>query len=178
MEGLIDPYNFEFEQISYIIYKDEARCSIKGIWFVEREPYNFNIKEKINKLNEIIDNFLNKLINEPNQETKKNHIKMLEEKKSILTDLLNQYNELENNYIEFDKYNREQLFEFYKMEYERTWIFEFAKRKMYMAIMLNIQMIIKNKFNEFFNTYKKIRESFFRINNFIINIKKLYNTQI
>lgn len=57
MEGLVDPYNFGFEQISYIIYKDEARCSIKGIWFVEREPYNFNIKEKINKLCEIIDIF-------------------------------------------------------------------------------------------------------------------------
>lgn len=103
---------------------------------------------------------------------------MLEEKKSILADLLNQYNELEKNYIEFDKYNREQLFEFYKREYENTWIFEFAKRKMYLTIMFDIQMIIKDKFNEFFNTYKKIRESFFRINNFIINLKKLYNTQI
>lgn len=48
---------------------------------MEREPYNFNIKEKINKLCEIIDNFLNKLNNEPNQENRENHIKMLEEKK-------------------------------------------------------------------------------------------------
>lgn len=96
----------------------------------------------------------------------------------MLDDLLNQYNKLEKNYIEFDKYNREQLFEFYKREYENTWIFEFEKRKMYLTIMFDIQMIIKDKFNEFFNTYKKIRESFFRINNFIINLKKLYNTQI
>ena len=177
MEGLVDPYNYEFEQIDYIIYKDEAKCSIKGIWFVEREPYNFNIKEKINKLEEIIDNILIKLNNDA-KENRENHIRMLKEKKSSLAELLNQYNKLEKDYIEFDKYNREQLFEFYKREYEHTWVFEFSKRKMYMTIMFDIQMIIKNKFNEFFNTYNKIRGAFFRINNSIINFKKLYNTQI
>ena len=175
MEGLVDPYTTDFESLIYYIYEDEARCSISGIWYVEREQYNFNIRDKINKLDEIVDNLLNKINKEQKQENPENQIKMLEDKKNELADLLKQYNEIEKNYIEFDKYQREQLFEFYKNKYEDTWIFEFAKRKMYLNIMLDIQIIIKNKFHEFFDNYKKIRESFFRINNYIIKFKKLYS---
>ena len=95
----------------------------------------------------------------------------------MLANLLKQYNDIEKDYIEFDKYYRKELFEFYTIEYENTWFFDFAKKRMYLSILNELQIIIKNKFYEYFNNYLSIRESFFKINNYFINLKILYNIQ-
>lgn len=177
MEGLVNPNDYDINRIMYIIYKDEARCCISGIWFVNGESSHFNIKDKIRKLDEIIDNIINKLNDIPIKEDRENLIKLIKDKKGMLANLLKQYNDIEKDYIEFDKYYRKELFEFYTIEYENTWFFDFAKKRMYLSILNELQIIIKNKFYEYFNNYLSIRESFFKINNYFINLKILYNIQ-
>ncbi len=180
MEDLVNPYDSDIKNRRYTIFNDGDHCSIDGIWFVETESqsWRFNLKDKINKLDTIINNFLNKLDDDPEQENRENLIKMLKEKKCMLADLLTQFNNIEKDYIEFDKYHREELFQFYRDKYQYAWIFDFTEKSMYLSIMKNIEIIIRDKFNEFCKTYLKIRETFFKINTYIIKLKKLYNVQI
>ena len=177
MEDLVNPFDSDIKNKVYIIFNDGENCSNQGIFFVETEDWNFNIKDKINKLDAIIANLLTKVIETPNQENRENLIKKKKKKKNILADILKQYNELEKNYIEFDKYHRENLFEFYKNKYQNAWFFDVAEKRMYLSIIKNIEIIIGNKFDEFCKDYVKIRNSFFEINNYIIKLKKLYNIQ-
>ena len=178
MEDLINPLDSDIKNIRYITYNNGERCSIKGIWFVETEHRRFNIKDKINKLDAIIANLLIKIFETPNQENRDYIIKMMKEKKNILASLLSQYNDLENNYIAFDKYHRENLFQFYKNKYQSAWFFDIVEKRMYLSIIINIETMIRNKFDEFCKEYVKIRNSFFEINNYIIKLKKLYKIQI
>ena len=41
--------------------------------------------------------------------------------------------------------------------------------------MLNIQLLLKQKFDDFRDSYDNLRNEFFEINNYIIKIKKLLN---
>ncbi len=178
MEDLVNPFDSDIKNKIYYTYNDGENFSNDGIWFIEHEHRNFNIKDKINKLDAIIANLLIKIYDTPNQENRENIIKMIKGKKSNLADLLKQYNDLEKNYIEFDKYHRENLFEYYKNKYQSTWFFDFAEKKMFLSINKDIEIIIRDKFDEFCKEYIKIRNSFFKINNYIIKLKKLYDIKI
>ena len=46
---------------------------------------------------------------------------------------------------------------------------------MYFSCMLNIQRLLKHKFDNFRDDYDNLRNEFFQINNYIIKIKKLLN---
>ena len=96
-------------------------------------------------------------------------------KKDNLEDLLQKYKEKEKNYIETDKFYREELFVFYRIKYNNTSEFAFSESKMYLSIMNDIQSILRDKFLSFVNDYNDIRNAFFDINNYIIKIKKLFN---
>ena len=117
---VVNPNDYDIDRIRYIIYKDEARRCISGIWFVNGESSHFNIKDKIRKLDEIIDNIINKLNDIPIKENRENLIKIIKDKKGMLANLLKQYNDIEKDYIEYFKYHRKELFEFYAVEYENT----------------------------------------------------------
>ena len=98
MEDLINPECSDLNPV-YIIFKDETFCCVTGIWFVERECNNFNIKDKIIKLNEIIDNIINQLKHIA-YDNKESLIENLKIKKINLENLLDKYKNLENNYNE------------------------------------------------------------------------------
>ena len=96
-------------------------------------------------------------------------------KKNMLADLSQKYKEKEKNYIEADKFYREELFIFYRIKYNNTSEFAFSESKMYLSIMNDIQSLLRDKFRGFLNDYQDIRNSFFDINNYIIKIKKLFD---
>ena len=175
MEGLINPEWSDLDPI-YIIWKDEPSCATTGIWFVEREYRIFGIKEKIKNLEGIIDKIMNVLKN-ITYDNKENLFESIQTKKKMLEDLLLQYNKLEKNYIEFDKYYRQTLFKFYSYKYYYSPLFAFKEKRTYLSIMNDIQILIKKEFESFCDNYYIIRNSFFDINNYIIKVKKLFNIQ-
>ena len=106
---------------------------------------------------------------------KENIQKILHEKEELLIDLFFQYEEIEKNYTEDDKFVRENLFEFYKKKYKNCSYFSFSKMKFLMDTMNDIQAQLRKKFFQYCDKYCQIRNNFFEINNYIIKIKKLFN---
>lgn len=177
MEGLTNISQSYIDRIAInIVLIDCPVCYIAGIWFVERESRYFGIEEKIKKLDEIINNVLNKL-NDICDENKENYINTIKAKQNDLLKLATEYRKIENKFVENDKYYRKNLFEFYQKKYFNSPLFAFAEKRKYLSVMNDIQYLLKEKFNEYCNDYSHIRDSFFEINNYIIKIKKLYNIQ-
>ena len=173
MEDLVNPLFSDLPDY-YPIYENEVRCCAQGIWFGEREHKHFDIKGKIEKLDGIINNIMNKL-NNISYDNKENLFDTMTTKKNMLADLSQKYKEKEKNYIEADKFYREELFIFYRIKYNNTSEFAFSESKMYLSIMNDIQSLLRDKFRGFLNDYQDIRNSFFDINNYIIKIKKLFD---
>ena len=173
MEDLVNPLFSDLPDY-YPIYENKVRCCAQGIWFVEREHKHFDIKRKIEKLDGIINNIMNKL-NNISYDNKENLFDTMTTKKNMLADLSQKYKEKEKNYIEADKFYREELFIFYRIKYNNTSEFAFSESKMYLSIMNDIQSLLRDKFRGFLNDYQDIRNSFFDINNYIIKIKKLFD---
>ena len=173
MEDVVNPLYSDLPDY-YPIYENELRCCVEGIWYVEREHKHFDIKGKIEKLDGIINNIMDKL-NNISYDNKENLFNTMKTKKNMLADLLQKYKEKEKNYIETDKFYREELFVFYRIKYNNTSEFAFSESKMYLSIMNDIQSILRDKFLSFLNDYNDIRNAFFDINNYIIKIKKLFN---
>ena len=173
MENLVNPTRSELYE-PYYIYTDKPICDVAGIWFVEREPRFFGLEEKISKLTGIIDD-IKIALNDIVYEDKENLQETLTTKKNLLGDILSRYKKIEKQYIEDDDYFREKLFSFYCYKYYITSIFAISERRMYLSCMLNIQRLLKHKFDNFRDGYDNLRNEFFQINNYIIKIKKLLN---
>ena len=62
MKGLINPKRSDLN-ILYFIFDEYSICDMAGIKFVQKESQIFGIKEKIEKLDGIADNIINKLEN-------------------------------------------------------------------------------------------------------------------
>ena len=172
MEGLINPKRSDLN-IPYFIFDDYSICDVAGIKFVEKESQKFGIKEKIEKLDLIVDNIINKLEN-LSSENKESFISNIKNKKNILKDLLSKYRAIEKKYIEDDQFYRENLFEFYKNKYDVAPLFSFADKRLYFASMIDIQILLKKKFEDFCEQYYNIRNEFFEINDYLLKIKKLF----
>ncbi len=175
MEDLVNPLMTDLKG-TYSIFFDEPICCVAGIWFVEREDKRFDIKGNISKLDKIINNLIDK-INGISYENKSYLIETLKEKKGKLVEILGAYKKIEEDYTEFDKFYRENLFEFYANKYNDCDFFSFNEQKKYLSIMNDIQMIIKKKFDAFLKDYYELRNSFFDINSYIIKAKKLFPVQ-
>ena len=172
MEGIVNPYWSDLVT-DYPLFLGETMCGFHGIYIVKTEHLNFNIKEKIQKLDEIIDKIITKL-NNISYENKDNLLETIKSKKNMLPNLIIKFEEIQKNYKEIDKYYREQLFEFYKEKYDDCSIFAFLEKKKYLSIMDDIQFLLKDKFDSYLNDYFKLRNSFFEINNYIIKVKILF----
>ena len=174
MEGLYNPHYSDINQIYYSLYLDSISCTSAGIWYLERESRFFGIKELIRRLGGIINKILFKL-DGMLYDTKENMRKILHEKEDLLIELFFQYEEIEKIYTEEDKFYRENLFEFYRNKYYYSSFFSFSERKICMANMNEIQILLRKKFFQYCDKYYRIRNNFFEINNYIIKIKKLFN---
>ena len=128
MEGISNPYYSDLKQIYYPLEIDSAFCTCIGIWYVEREARFFGIKELIIRLGGIINKLLFKLDNMV-YENKENMKKILQEKEESLIELYTQFEEIEKNFTEDDKFFRENLFEFYRRKYYNLSIFSFSEKK-------------------------------------------------
>ena len=173
MEGLINP-KWSDLNIPYFIWKDYPICCVAGIQFIEEESRIFGIKEKIVQLDGIANNIINSLAN-ISDGNKDNLLTDIKNKKKLLADLLIKYNEIEKKFIEEDKFYREELFETYRNKYLSTSFFSFADKKIYLSSMVEIQISLKDKFDDFCEAYYNIRNDFFQINNYIIKFKQLIN---
>ena len=78
---------------------------------------------------------------------------------------------MEKEYIEFDKYYRKKLFNFYRNRYLDASLLAFREEKLYMSIMNHIQDIVRNKFCEFCENYCDLMDNFYEMNDFIIKLK-------
>lgn len=172
MEELINPYWSDLDT-DYPLFLNETICGVHGIFVVEREYLNFNIKDKIKKLDQIIDNVIIKLANIA-YENKDNLLETIKEKKNTLANLVTKFDYLQKNYTELDKFYREDLFEFYKSKYDDSSIFSFSERKKYLTIMNEIQLLLKKNFDTYLNDYFRLRNTFFEINNYLIKVKILF----
>ena len=174
MEGLVNPHPVNTYNYTYDMNLDEPIISIMGIYFVESEKSIFGIKEKVEKLDSIINEILEVIIKakNPNDDY---IIKTIKEKQNCLKALPIKYKDIKNNFIENDKYYREELFEFYRKSYHNASSFAFSERNKCISIMNDIQRILREKFLIFYDDYTKILDEFFEINNYFIKIKKLYN---
>ena len=145
MEGLKNPYYSDINQILYPIYSYEANCCLAEMWHLQRESRFFGIKELIIRLGGIINKILLKL-DCIEYENKENMKKILHEKEELLIELFFQYEEIEKNYTEDDKFFRENLFEFYKKKYDNCSYFSFSEMKFLMDTMNDIQIQLRKKF--------------------------------
>ena len=176
MENLVNPKRTELYE-PYYIWTDEPICDVAGIMFVEREPRIFGLEEKISKLTGIIDD-IKIALNDIVYEDKNNLQETLTTKKNLLENILHRYKKIKKQYIEDDDYFRGQLFRFYRSKYYYTSIFALSERRMYSSCMLNIQKLLKHKFDGFRDAYDNMRNEFFEINNYIIKVKKLINIEV
>ena len=63
MEGIINPFKSGYKPLKFIIYTDIIVCSAEGTLFAMFEHLRFGLESKIEKLNKIITNILNKIMN-------------------------------------------------------------------------------------------------------------------
>ena len=112
------------------------------------------------KLDAIIDDVLNNLKNEK-YEYKEELINNITEKKKLLKKLLDNYNDVKETYLQFDKLYRD-LFNFYLIRYVSEG--STNERTRFTAIMNNIQTLLSDKFSDFRHSYFTIRNSFFEAN--------------
>ena len=168
MEGLTNPYQ-SVSEVDYTIYEDCMRCSVEGIWFIENE--DFNLEKKIKKLNSIINKVLNKL-KDFDSDNKDNIINTVSEKQKLLKDILKEYEEIEEKYIEYDEFYREEVFQFYKNEYNDI-VFDIFKKNKILSIGIDIQNLLMKKFFDFLSNYFVLIDKFIDINNYIVKVKIL-----
>ena len=173
MEGIINTYKSN-PKVHYTIFKDYMLCSLDGIWFIEHE--SFQLEKKIEKLEPIIIKVLGELKN-IDFDNKKNIIDAIYEKKDLLKDILIKVKEIKKQYLEYDNFYRIKLFEYYKKEYKNI-IFDIFKKQKYLSIGIDIQILLKNKFFDFFNNYVTLIDKFIDINNYIYKVKILFNFEI
>lgn len=176
MENIINPRWTDINDIAYIIWDNDTIITMAGIWFIEREKSEFGMEKKIESLDKIIIDITNRL-KMISYENKDNIITKLKEKRDLLSVLLNKFTKIKKTYYEYDNYLRYQVFEFYKSKYYSEPLFSFFKRRQYIAIMNEIQLMLKKKFADFCNDYVKIRDEFFDINAYAIKVKRFFNFQ-
>ena len=99
-------------------------------------------------------------------------INNITEKKKLLKKLLDNYNDVKETYLQFDKLYRD-LFNFYLIRYVAEGLTNEQTR--FTAIMNNIQTLLSDKFSDFCHSYFTIRNSFFEANKYIIKVRKLFN---
>ena len=175
MEGLINPYKSNVK-VKYAIFTKWSKwmmCSADGIFFIRDEE--FQLKEKIAKLDSIVEQVLDKL-KETDSDNIANIIDTINEKRDLLKDILKEYKKIKNKYIGYDKFYRLEVFQFYKNEYDNI-IFDIFKKEKYFLIGLDIQKLLRDKFTDFFHNYSRLIDRFIEINNYIVKIKILFNIQ-
>ena len=168
MEGLTNPYK-SVSDVDYTIFEDCMECSGEGLYFIVNE--NFNLKKKIKKLNSIIIKVLNKL-KDFNSDNKEILINTISEKQNLLKDILKEFNEIKDKFMEYDEFYREEVFQFYKKEYNHIIFNIFAKNKI-LSIGIDIQNLLKKKFYDFLSNYFALIDKFILINNYIVKVKIL-----
>ena len=171
MEDIENPYWTDLNKVQQKVFWNWKVIDEDGMKFVENEHNNFDLPGKIVKLDAIIDDVLNKLKKEK-YESMDELVNNIKEKKKELNELLFNYNEVKEKYLQFDKFYKD-LFYFHLDNYIPAGIGD--ERERFTAIMNNIQILIRDKFNEFLQSYFSIRNSFFEANKYIIKVKKMFN---
>ena len=174
MEDIINPHWSDINERKFVFFYDDTFLAMTGIWFIEGEEYGFDIQKKIEMLDAIIANIINRL-KDDTYENKNYIINQLKEKQKLLKELLSQFEEIKHTYLENDNYYRNKVFEFYKAKYYETPLLSFFQRNHYISIMNEIQVLLYKKFKELCQDYVKIRDDFFEINEYVIRIKKFFN---
>lgn len=171
MEDIENPYWTDLNKVQQKIYWNWKITDTEGREFVLNEHNNFDLAGKIAKLDAIIDDVLNKLKKEK-YEPMDELVNNIKEKKKQLKELLVNYNEIKEKYLQFDKFYND-LFDFHLDSLIAKNIGDEWTR--FTAIMNNIQIIIRDKFLDFRQSYYTIRNSFFEANSYIIKVKKMFN---
>ena len=174
MEDIINPHWSDINERKFVFFYDAPILTMAGVWFVEGEEHHFGIHKKIEMLDSIIVNIINRL-KDDSYENKNYMIEQLKEKQKLLKELLSKFADIKNKYLENDSYYRNKVFEFYRAKYYDTPLLSFFQRNHYMSIMIEIQTLLYKKFRELCRDYVKIRDDFFEINDYIIRIKKFFN---
>ena len=173
MEDIINPHWSDINERKFVFFYYDTFLAMTGIWFIEGEEYGFDIQKKIEMLDAIIANIINRL-KDDTYENKNYIINQLKEKQKLLKELLSQFEEIKHTYLENDNYYRNKVFEFYKAKYYETPLLSFFQRNHYISIMNEIQVLLYKKFKELCQDYVKIRDDFFEINEYVIRINKFF----
>ena len=171
MEDIVNPYWNDLNEVHQYVYWNSKIIDIDGYLFVTNEYNEFDLAGKIVKLDLIIDDVLSKLKDE-NYEYKEELINNTKERKKFLKELLVNYNDAKEKYLQFDEFYRD-LFDFYLDNFFANGLTDEQTR--FTEIMNNIQVLIRDKFFEFRQSYFTIRNSFFEVNKYIIKVRKLFN---
>ena len=171
MENIDNPYWTDLNNVNQDVYWNCKVIVDNGYYFVINEHKNFDLAGKILKLEAIIDDVLNKLKKEK-YEYKEELINNIKEKKKLLKELLDKYNDDKEKYLQYDDFYRD-LFHFHLDKYIVKGLTDEQER--FTAIMNNIQIILRDKFLDFRKSYFTIRNSFFEANKYIIKVRKLFN---
>ena len=99
-------------------------------------------------------------------------INNITEKKKHLKNLLDNYNDAKEKYLQYDEFYSN-LFCSYLLRYADVYFM--GEEARFTAIMNNIQTLLRDKFFDFSQSYFTIRNSFFEANNYIIKVRKLFN---
>ena len=171
MEDIENPYWTDLNNVHQDVFWNWKTISEEGKRFVKNEHKKFDLAGKIVKLDAIIDDVLNKLKNEK-YECKEELINNITEKKKLLKNLLDNYNDAKEKYLQYDEFYSN-LFYSYLLRYADVYFMDEETR--FTAIMNNIQTLLRDKFSDFSQSYFTIRNSFFEANNYIIKVRKLFN---
>ena len=172
MEGINNPYKSN-PILKYSIFTDHMICSFEGICFVKNEHFEF--EKKIEKLYAIMTKVLDKL-KYIDSDNKEKIIGAISIKQNLLKKLLKKYKDIKEKFIEYDDFYRNKLIKFYKNEYDDI-IFDIFKKKKYLSIGIDIQILLRDKFGDFLSDYSGLIDEFININNYIIKIKILFNIE-
>ena len=171
MEDIENPYWTDLNKIHQKVYWNYKFLDIEAKEFVLNEHKYFDLSGKIIKLIDIIDDVLNKLEKE-NYESKEELINNIKEKKKLLKELLVNNNDSKKKFLETEDFYRD-LFNFHL---DNLFTKAFANEEpRFSAIMNDIQVLVKDKFIGFLQSYYTNRNSFFEANKYIIKVKKLFN---
>ena len=109
-------------------------------------------------------------------DNKENIIYAIGEKQNLLNDILKKYKEIKDDYLIYDDYYRKRGFAFYRKEYcdIALELFSSTQNKNYISIGVDIQILLRNKFFDFFSKYYNLINKIIDINNYIKKVKILF----
>ena len=113
-------------------------------------------------------------------DNKENIIYAIGEKQNLLNDILKKYKEIKDDYLIYDDYYRKRVFAFYRKEYcdIALELFSSTQNKNYISIGVDIQILLRNKFFDFFSKYYNLINKIIDIEKFRIKSKNSFSNII